>query len=201
VGIVGAESDRVGVDERGDELVLSPALGDGRNYVNAALCDVAVALPGGHGTDSEVAFALALGRPVLLVGEEWDRLLPPALDRAAREVLVASARRRVPGGHGCDLARLVTTAYDDLLEAEHLRVERVPLAEPAASVAQRARRLAERAGPAGEWPHLADREDLAPLAERYDAWRAGRARHTEPRGSATPRHAPGYRGDAPDGYR
>lgn len=34
-----------------------------RNYINAFLCDSAIALRGGPGTDSEVAFCLGLGGP------------------------------------------------------------------------------------------------------------------------------------------
>ena len=45
-----------------------------RNYINALLCDSAIALKGGPGTDSEVAFCLALGRPVVLFGPDWNDL-------------------------------------------------------------------------------------------------------------------------------
>jgi predicted Rossmann-fold nucleotide-binding protein len=45
-----------------------------RNYINALLCDSAIALKGGPGTDSEVAFCLVLGRPVILFGPEWNDL-------------------------------------------------------------------------------------------------------------------------------
>ena len=45
-----------------------------RNYINALLCDSAIALKGGPGTDSEVAFCLVLGRPVVLFGPEWNDL-------------------------------------------------------------------------------------------------------------------------------
>ena len=52
-------------------LVISTGLGDKRNYLEACLCDVAVAFPGGRGTISEVTCSLSLGRPVAFVGE-WD---------------------------------------------------------------------------------------------------------------------------------
>jgi predicted Rossmann-fold nucleotide-binding protein len=45
-----------------------------RNYINALLCDSAIALKGGPGTDSEVAFCLVLGRPIVLFGPEWNDL-------------------------------------------------------------------------------------------------------------------------------
>lgn len=47
---------------------------DERNYINALLCDSAIALKGGPGTDSEVAFCLVLGRPVVLFGPGWNEL-------------------------------------------------------------------------------------------------------------------------------
>src|SRR6187401_2054352 len=46
VGVLGTESTRVHVTETGPELILEPNLGDGRNYLNAAMCDAAVAFPG-----------------------------------------------------------------------------------------------------------------------------------------------------------
>jgi predicted Rossmann-fold nucleotide-binding protein len=52
-------------------LVLFPGYRHGRNYVEADLCDAAIALPGGPGTGSEVAFCLALGCPVVLLGSAW----------------------------------------------------------------------------------------------------------------------------------
>lgn len=58
-------------------LVLRPRIGHRRNYVEAHLCDVAVAFDGAPGTTSEVAFRLALGRPVVLVGRRLGRDVPP----------------------------------------------------------------------------------------------------------------------------
>ncbi len=62
----------------GHGIVLRPGFSHARNYVEAVLCDVAVALPGGRGTRSEIAFCLAGRRPVVLVGEDWhpDDLAP-----------------------------------------------------------------------------------------------------------------------------
>ena len=51
--------------------VIPTGLGDQRNYVEACLCDVVIALAGGDGTISEVTCALALQRPVLFVGKRW----------------------------------------------------------------------------------------------------------------------------------
>jgi hypothetical protein len=57
-----------------------------RNYINALLCDSAIALKGGPGTDSEVAFCLALGRPVVLFGPDWNDL-----ERQLRQPVSAGA--------------------------------------------------------------------------------------------------------------
>ncbi len=67
------------------DLFLATGLGDGRNYVNAMACDVAIALAGGSGTLSEIALALKTNpkRHVVLLNS-WERLrelLPDAQDR------------------------------------------------------------------------------------------------------------------------
>jgi SLOG cluster4 family len=59
----------VDAEEVGSGLVIRTGLGHKRNYVEACMCDAAVALPGGDGTVSEVTSALSLGRPVAFVGE------------------------------------------------------------------------------------------------------------------------------------
>ncbi|NKK70072.1 hypothetical protein GFM13_06635 [Rhizobium leguminosarum bv. viciae] len=51
-------------------LILRPGLGHRRNFLEACLCDVAIALKGGKGTVSEVAACVFLSRPVILVA--WD---------------------------------------------------------------------------------------------------------------------------------
>lgn len=57
---------------RGCGFLLRTGYHDERNYINAVLCDSAIALKGGPGTDSEVAFCVVLGRPVVLLGPGWD---------------------------------------------------------------------------------------------------------------------------------
>lgn len=79
----GAAGRWIGVPKAGNRTA-SPSHGRGfllkteyrneRNYINALLCDSAIALKGGPGTDSEVAFCLVLGRPVVLFGPGWDDL-------------------------------------------------------------------------------------------------------------------------------
>jgi predicted Rossmann-fold nucleotide-binding protein len=56
----------------GSGLLLAPGYRHKRNYVEAHLCDAAIALPGGRGTASEAAFCLVLRRPIILVGPKWE---------------------------------------------------------------------------------------------------------------------------------
>ncbi len=72
-----AEGAWIGVAKRGgpnytreqSSFVVWTDLKDNRNYLEASLCDVAIALKGGDGTTSEVTFCLALDKPVVLVGD------------------------------------------------------------------------------------------------------------------------------------
>jgi hypothetical protein len=65
---------RTASPSHGRGFLLKTKYQDERNYVNALLCDSAIALKGGAGTDSEVAFCLVLGRPVVLFGPGWIEL-------------------------------------------------------------------------------------------------------------------------------
>jgi predicted Rossmann-fold nucleotide-binding protein len=53
-------------------FVFKTPLGDKRNYLEAWLCDGAIALKGKEGTLSEVVATLCLGKPVVLVGDHWN---------------------------------------------------------------------------------------------------------------------------------
>ena len=64
-------SGKVAAVEQGSGLRISTDLDHKRNYLEAALCDIAVCLSGGDGTVSEATFALALGRPVAFWGDDW----------------------------------------------------------------------------------------------------------------------------------
>jgi len=52
------------------DLVVPTGLGHARNILVAATGDVVIALPGSHGTRSEISIALLLGRPVIGV-QAW----------------------------------------------------------------------------------------------------------------------------------
>ncbi|WP_353646191.1 hypothetical protein [Mesorhizobium sp. WSM2239] len=56
-------------------LILEPGLGHRRNYLEACLCDVAIALKGGKGTVSEIFACVFLRKPVILVA--WDDHIEP----------------------------------------------------------------------------------------------------------------------------
>jgi uncharacterized protein (TIGR00725 family) len=74
------------------EIVLATGLGELRNGLIVRACDALVAVGGGHGTLSEVALALKLGRPVIGLGT-WavhgvDEVTTPAeaVERVARQL-------------------------------------------------------------------------------------------------------------------
>jgi uncharacterized protein (TIGR00725 family) len=74
------------------EIALTTGLGELRNGLIVRACDALVAIGGGHGTLSEVALALKLGRPVVGLGT-WavhgvDEVSTPAeaVDRVARRL-------------------------------------------------------------------------------------------------------------------
>jgi uncharacterized protein (TIGR00725 family) len=74
------------------EFALTTGLGELRNGLIVRACDALVAIGGGHGTLSEVALALKLGRPVIGLGT-WavhgvDEVSTPteAIERVARHL-------------------------------------------------------------------------------------------------------------------
>lgn len=89
-------------------FVITSALGHKRNYLEASMCDAAIALPGGDGTLSEAASSLSLGRPVAFVGDEWKKddayLDGPDLGRALKAMAERTAKRfaKSPVGHALD---------------------------------------------------------------------------------------------------
>lgn len=52
------------------DIPILTGMGDARNIINVLSSRVVIALPGGAGTISEVAHALKLGRPVVVLGLE-----------------------------------------------------------------------------------------------------------------------------------
>jgi uncharacterized protein (TIGR00725 family) len=92
------------------DCALFTGLGDGRNYVNAHTSDVLIALRGGAGTLSEIALALKLGVPVVLL-DAWDFLAgQPALSATP------SVHVRSPGDAVAAAFRLIGFAAGGLFE-------------------------------------------------------------------------------------
>lgn len=155
-------------------LVLPLGYGDRRNCVEAHLCDAAIAFPGGPGTVSEVAFCLAFGRPVVLVGfADAGTLFPVEDDPAARARYVQEAHRRVPvptgtGTTAPGIDRLIIRAYDALSRPVlEQRVHHVAIGTPAGAIVDLAGRSALDAGLRGEFPELPER---ARAGAAYRAW-------------------------------
>lgn len=56
------------------DVAIFTGLRDGRNWINICASDAIIAIAGGYGTLSEIALALKVGKPVVLL-PSWD--LPP----------------------------------------------------------------------------------------------------------------------------
>jgi hypothetical protein len=94
-------------------LVLKPGGNHRRNYAEAEFCDAAIAFKGEDGTSSEVLFCLALGKPLVLVGDSWASQYPMVSGANDREALKAKSLHRVPlrPEHPC-LTPPITKAYE-----------------------------------------------------------------------------------------
>jgi uncharacterized protein (TIGR00725 family) len=79
------------------DVVIATGFGHGRNVIVAATGDAVIALPGGHGTASEIALALTLGRCVigLRAWEEYPGVIRARSAREAVERAMAAADARV----------------------------------------------------------------------------------------------------------
>ncbi len=76
-------------------------MGNARNVINVLSSQVVVACPGGAGTLSEIALALKVGKPVVLMNFEADLNGPPFADhhRAGRLLRVGSPDAAVAAIH------------------------------------------------------------------------------------------------------
>ena len=107
------------------DCALFTGLGDGRNYVNAHTSDVLIALRGGAGTLSEIALALKLGVPVVLL-DAWDFLAgqpalgdTPGVHVESAEEAVAAAFRLIGFAAGGPFERPL--AYPDMPDQSAVR--------------------------------------------------------------------------------
>ena len=66
--------------------VFRTPLGHKRNYLEAVLCDAAFAFPGAEGTLSEAVAVLCLGKPVVMIGQQWQDLIQMADDGVPNKV-------------------------------------------------------------------------------------------------------------------
>ena len=56
------------------EIALATGLGEARNAVIATAADALVAIGGEYGTLSEIALALRMGKPVITINSQWDKI-------------------------------------------------------------------------------------------------------------------------------
>lgn len=171
IGVPGREAAEGPPVRTGTALVIPLGYGDRRNCVEAHLCDAAIAFRGGHGTASEVAFCLAFGRPVVLVGfERGGARFPVADDPAARAGYVREAELPVPrpAAPADGIDRLIVEAYDALSRPViEQRVQHFAIDAAAAAIVDAAWRAAIDTGLRGEFPDLPERPRAAVA---YRAW-------------------------------
>ncbi len=74
------------------DVAIFTGMRDGRNWINVCSSDAIVAISGGYGTLSEIALALKIGKPVVLLGswrfESDHGLSGPRIATGAREAVV-----------------------------------------------------------------------------------------------------------------
>jgi uncharacterized protein (TIGR00725 family) len=63
------------------DLALFTGLRDARNWINVCACDALIAIAGGYGTLSEIALALKVGKPIVLL-RSWRFVSEPPLPPA-----------------------------------------------------------------------------------------------------------------------
>jgi hypothetical protein len=164
---VGRSKEIKPADCSAERIILWPGYEHKRNYVEAHLCDAAVAFPGGDGTASEVAFCLALGRPVIRVGESWQTEYPLAqlegTIKKLREQTVERMQRDEVKPSPLDapiaaaLNRLGTT-----IDYRHL-----PQNGESRRIVEHALQLIREAGQLGEFPDIAE---YSSMAADYHSW-------------------------------
>lgn len=135
--------DTTSPDGPGRSHVIRTPYGDERNYLEAWLCDVAICFHGKGGTTSELAFCIALGIPVVLVGDAWVTEYPMSRAPNDLETLRRLARARVMGIGERTIDQLIRQAYDVLPRCvavhRHCPVPTSPI--DAATVVETAHRL------------------------------------------------------------
>jgi|GEM_PF-6720293 len=163
-------------DRYGRWMVLRPGYGHIRNYFEASMCDVAIALVGGNGTASEIAFCLALNRPVIIVDPKWIDICPgrsetQEQERQALERLRVAALEGIRGQKDpVDLVRRVKDGLDQMALGKGLPTREfrsVGRADEAALVVTHARQMVHADLPHGTPPQ---RREYQAMASAYLAW-------------------------------
>lgn len=170
VGVLGKEATQPAFTRQDltSLVFLSLAYGDRRNYVEACMSDAVVAFQGGAGTKSEVAFALSLGRPVVLVGERWQREFPAVRSRDAFEEFLRLAKGRAEAEGEETIDTLISAAYNKGLswDADYA-VTWLPLGSDAQTVAADVRAAAQGHRLPGRLPLLPERREVCAAYEQW----------------------------------
>jgi uncharacterized protein (TIGR00725 family) len=87
-----AQKKKPGFVPKDKSCVIQTGFGNKRNYLEACLCDAAIALKDGKGTLSEVTFCLSLRKPVVLIGD-WESEYPLAESETLCKLVEASFKR------------------------------------------------------------------------------------------------------------
>jgi uncharacterized protein (TIGR00725 family) len=91
IGVMPGRGDDDGAPNDFVDVAIFTGLRDARNFVNACTSDAVIAISGGYGTLSEIAFALMLGKPVIALRSwrlECDPPLPgPRVATSATEAV------------------------------------------------------------------------------------------------------------------
>ena len=90
IGVARSDRPNAEINEEFGGFVIATDLGHSRNYLEACLCDAALVLPGGEGTESEAMFTRACEKPVLFVGSK-----PGDKARVETSTRIDAARRYV----------------------------------------------------------------------------------------------------------
>jgi len=151
-------------------IILWPGYEHKRNYVEAHLCDAAVAFPGGDGTASEVAFCLALRRPVILVGEDWQTEYPLAqlegtLKKLREQTVKRMQRDEVkPSPLDAPIAAALNRLGASLPSFDY---RHLPKNGESRRIVEHVLRLIGEAGQLGQFPDIAR---YSPMAADYHSW-------------------------------
>lgn len=85
------------------DVALPTGMGHARNVLVVAAADAVIALPGEHGTASEIALALTLGKPVIALGD-WGHVtgveVAPTPQAAVELALSRTRRANAPARQG-----------------------------------------------------------------------------------------------------